>query len=162
MFFVPLKLLTWYHNLARVSGNNLFSMKNLIPSWGIRGCPLLPESLRIAWASELLPAWVTLELGLRREATYSALDVEAWERCSHTGLPASIKKFLVNVVAMRRSSIGRLRVLVRPWPRSLDPTLLSWSNRTRNCLRMADLLSDVSRLSGLTFADLFSIQAMGA
>jgi hypothetical protein len=137
-------------------------MQILIPSWGMRGCPPLPESLRVAWASELVPAWVALELGLKREATYSEVDVEAWAQCSHAELPESIKKFLINVVSMRRSSIGRLRVFVRPWPRSLDPTLLSWSNRTRNCLRTAALLSDVSRLSGLTFADLFSIQAMGA
>ncbi len=137
-------------------------MQKVIPLWGERGCPPLPESLRTAWGSEGIPVWVALELGLSQDATFSALDVEAWARCSHKELPESVKKFVINVVAMRRASIGHLRVFARPWPRSLDPVLLSWSNRTRNCLRKAALLSDISRLSALTFADLFSIPAMGA
>jgi len=137
-------------------------MQTVTSFWGQRGCPLLPETLRTVWEAETVPAWVALELGLGRDATFSALDVSAWERCDHRELPESIKKFLANVVQMRRDSIRHLRVLTRPLPRSLDPALLSWSNRTRNGLRKAGLLSDVSRLSTLTFRELFSIKALGA
>ncbi len=137
-------------------------MQSINSLWGQRGYPLLPETLRKAWASETVPAWVALELGLSQDATFSALDVAAWGRCNHNELPESVKNFLVNVVAMRRTSIGHLRVFTRPWPRSLAPPLLSWSNRTRNSLRKAGLLSDVSRLSALTFKELFSIKALGA
>ena len=40
--------------------------------------------------------------------------------------------------------------------------MISWSNRTRNSLRKSGLLSDFSRLSALTFAELFAIKALGA
>lgn len=143
-------------------GNKFFSMKTMIPLWGTKGCPLLPESLRMRWEAEPVPDWVALELGLGQDSTFSALNVQAWARSNHMQLPESVKKFLINVVAMRRGSIGGIRVFVRPWPRSLDPIRLPWSSRTRNCLRGAALLSDVSRLSVLTFGDLFSIPAMGA
>ncbi len=130
--------------------------------WGHPGCPLLPETLRTAWADETIPAWVALELGLSREATFAALDATTWGRSNHKELPESVKRFLVNVVAMRRGSIGHLRVFARPWPRSLSPAMISWSNRTRNSLRKSGLLSDFSRLSALTFAELFAIKALGA
>src|SRR5208283_5267920 len=104
-------------------------MKTTIPLWGARGCPLLPESLRTAWDGDALPAWVALELGLSIGATFSALDYQTWSRCNHNELPEAVKKFLINVVAMRRASIRRVRVFARPWPRSLDPVLLPWSNR---------------------------------
>lgn len=114
------------------------------------------------WSTEAVPEWVTLELGLARDATFSALDVAAWLRCRHDELPESVQKFLINVIAMRRVSIANLQVFVRPWPRSLDPSLLPWSNRTRNCLRNAGLLSDIPRLSNMSFGDLLSIPALGA
>jgi len=82
--------------------------------------------------------------------------------CHQDDLPESVQRFLINVVAMRRAAISSVRVFVRPWPRSLDPSLLSWSNRTRNCLQKAGVLSDVSRLSNISFGDLLSIPALGA
>jgi Sigma-70, region 4 len=137
-------------------------MQTVVPSWAQRGCPALPESLRVLWSGETLPAWVSVELGLAKASTFAALGVEAWVGCPHDELPQSIQKFLINVVAMRRASISDLRVFARPWPRSLDPSLLSWSNRTRNCLQKAGLLSDVSRLSMISFGELLSISALGA
>ena len=137
-------------------------MQTMTSGWGEPGCPLLPESLRLAWRVEVVPDWVADEMCLSRGMTLSALDGRAWARCSHKEIPEAVKKFLINIVAMRRASIDHLRVLDRPWPRSMDPTLLAWSNRTRNCLRKAGLLSDISRLCALTFKDLFSLKAMGA
>ena len=134
----------------------------MLPLWGERGCPLLPESLRVAWADEKIPPWVALELGLTEDATLASFDANAWAPSSHKELPDSVKKFLATIVSMRRGTIAHFRILAQPWPRSLDPALLSWSSRTRNCLRKAHLLSDISRLSDLTFGDLFSIKAMGA
>ncbi len=138
-------------------------MENLgIPAWGERGCPLLPESLRMLWDVEAVPQWVALELGLEPDATFSALDVGAWLRCRHDELPESVRRFLINVISMRRLPIADLQVFVRPLPRSLDPAFLPWSSRTRNCLRNAGLLSDISRLSNMSFGDLLSIPALGA
>jgi hypothetical protein len=82
--------------------------------------------------------------------------------CRHDQLPESVQKFLINVVAMRRAAVSELRVFARPWPPALDPSLLSWSNRTRNCLQRAGLLGDVTRLSAISYGDLFSIPALGA
>src|SRR5215204_417653 len=137
-------------------------MQTIVPRWARRGCPLLPESLRNFWSGEVVPPWVTEELGLAEGADFASLGVQAWAMCSHDELPESVQRFLINVVAMRRAVISDLRVFVRPWPRSLDPSLLSWSNRTRNCLQKAGVLSDVSRLSTISFGDLLSIPALGA
>jgi hypothetical protein len=137
-------------------------MKTVTPLWGSRGCPLLPESLRNSWGTEVVPEWVALELGLGRGATFAAFGAEVWARSIHSELPESVKKFVINVVAMRRKSIALIRVFVRPWPPSLDPSRVPWSSRTRNCLRNASLLRDVSRLSTLKYGELFSIPAMGA
>lgn len=136
-------------------------MQTLLPAWAHRGCPLLPESLRVLWSGETLPEWVTVELGLAKASTFAALGVDTWVGFHHDELPESVQKFLINVVTMRRASIANVRVFVRPWPRSLDPSLLSWANRTRNCLRTAGLLSDFSRLSTISFGDLLSIQFLG-
>jgi hypothetical protein len=137
-------------------------MQTIVPRWSTRGCPLLPESLRSLWSDEALPAWVIEELGLIHGATSASLGVEAWARCPHDVLPDSVQRFLINIVAMRRAAIADIRVFVRPWPRSLDPSLLTWSNRTRNCLEKAGILSDASRLSAISFRDLLSIPALGA
>jgi hypothetical protein len=136
-------------------------MQTTIPLWGEPGCPLLPEALRKTWTDETLPYWLAQELGLRQDATMNSLDATVWERCTHKTLPPAVKKFLQNIVLMRRGTISHLPALTQPWPRSLNPALLSWSSRTRNCLRKAGLLSDTSRLSSLTFKDLFAVKAMG-
>jgi hypothetical protein len=122
----------------------------------------LPESLRNLWSQEALPDWVIEELGLVEGATSASLGVEAWARYPHDVLPDSVQRFLINIVAMRRAAIANIRVFVRPWPRSLDPSLLTWSNRTRNCLEKAGILSDASRLSAISFGELLSIPALGA
>lgn len=137
-------------------------MQTMLPRWASRGCPLLPESLRNFWSGEPVPPWINEELGLAQGATFASLGVPAWATCPHDELPESVQRFLINVVAMRRAVIADLRVFVRPWPRSLDPSLLSWSNRTRNCLQKAGVLSDVARLSTISFGDLLSIPALGA
>src|SRR5713101_8399211 len=129
-----------------------------IPAWGERGCPLLPESLRIAWAAENLPRWVTGQLGLPDGETYSSLDADLWSKCSHPELPDQIKRFLINSIALRRASISALRIFTRAWPPAVDPAALPWSKRTRTCLRNAGLLSDATRLSTVTYGDLLSIR----
>lgn len=131
------------------------------PGWGNRGCPLLPTSLREIWASESLPAWVATELGLPAGAGYSSLSADVWSFCNLTELLDPVKKFFINLVRSRQSSISTIRALAGPWPQSLDPALLPWSSRTRNCLRKKGLLTDVSRLSLLTYGELLRMNAMG-
>src|ERR1017187_2655395 len=132
-----------------------------IPTWGQKGCPLLPESLRVAWASEHVPTWVTKDLNLSGATKYSSLSADVWSQCDVAELPIRVKKFLINMLATRLSSISSTQVLVGPWPRSLDPALLPWSTRTRNCLKNSGLLTDTHRLSTLTYRQLVSINAMG-
>jgi hypothetical protein len=132
-----------------------------IPSWGRRWSPLLPDSLRIAWAREALPIWVAKQLGLPPGASCSSLDSEVWSRCNHLELPGAIKRFLINLITVRGPSILALQVLTRPWPPVLDPRLLPWSTRTRNCLENSGLLRDTALLSSITFGQLLSIKNMG-
>jgi hypothetical protein len=137
-------------------------MPTSVPVWGNKPCPLLPESLRGIWQADPIPKWVCAELALLPGATFAALGTEAWARTSHNELPSPVKAFLLNTVSLRRFSISNIRVFSSPWPRSLQLDQISWASRTRNCLRRSGLLSDASRLSSLTFSDLFSIQGMGA
>src|SRR5271170_3080459 len=129
--------------------------------WGNRGYPLLPASLRKVWASESLPTWVTSPLCLPNGAGYSLLSTDVWSGCHLNELPNPIKGFILNVVRSRFSSICTTRVLEGTWANSVDPALLSWSNRTRHCLSENGLLSDVSRLSILTYGELLRLKAMG-
>lgn len=132
-----------------------------IPAWAQKGCPPLPESLRTAWASEDIPAWVTKELNLPEATSYSSLSADVWSQCGLVELPVRVRRFLINLLGTRLSSISGLQVLAGLWPRSLDPAALPWSNRTRNCLKNSGLLTDTSRLSTVTYGELLSIKAMG-
>ncbi len=132
-----------------------------LPAWGLKGCPLLPESLRTAWASEVLPVWVTRDLNLPRATKYSSLSADVWSRCELVVLPARVRQFLIDILARRVSSVSAIPVLAGPWPRSLDPAALPWSVRTMNCLKKNGLLADTPRLSVVTYRELLSIKAMG-
>lgn len=132
-----------------------------IPAWGQKGCPPLPNSLRTAWGVEDLPAWVAEDLNLPETTKYSSLSADVWSECGLVELPVRVRRFLINMVAARVSSISGMRVLADPWPRSLDPAALPWPNRTRNCLKNSGLLTDTPRLSIVTYGELLSIRAMG-
>lgn len=133
----------------------------IIPAWGQRGCPLLPEGLRRAWASENLPTWVARNLNLPDGSDYSSLGAEVWSQCDGSEVPVQIRQFLTNTLRGRRLLISGIRVFAGPWPQSLSPTVLPWSRRTRTCLTHSGLLTDLSRLSTVTYGDLLAVRAMG-
>jgi hypothetical protein len=108
-----------------------------------------------------MPSWVAVQFGLPEGATYSSLGSEVWSNSNQSELPPQIKKFLINLTATRRSSIWNLQVLTSPWPHSLDPGVLPWSIRTKNCLHDSGLLKDVARISTVTFGHLLSLRALG-
>jgi hypothetical protein len=125
------------------------------------GVPPLPESLRVTWANEPLPAWVIDETGLPEGSTMAALGSGVWAYGLRM-LSRRLRYFLAHLVDSRRSEILSLPVFARPWPASLSPTQWPWPNRTRHCLEKAGLLEDHLALSRITYTDLFKIQAMGA
>ena len=133
-----------------------------IPSWGKRGCPLLPETLRQAWASESLPKWVTRNLNLPEGADYTSLSADVWSHCNFTELSNQVRKFLINTLTLRRQSVSSTRVFVGLRPQALSPMTLPWSKRTITCLTNSGLLTDLSRLWMVTYGDLLGVEAMGA
>jgi hypothetical protein len=136
---------------------NIYS---ILAAWGDLGAPLLPESLRLAWADEPLPYWVVNEIGLPEGSTLAALDGRMWASGLEP-LSPRLCKFVVNLVHSRRKEIESLPVFVRPWPASLSPLQLPWRTRTWNCLEKSGLLEDRLALSNLTYRDLFELPAMG-
>ncbi|MCG3776140.1 MAG: RNA polymerase sigma factor RpoS [Nitrospira sp.] len=136
-------------------------MFSVVPVWGARGCPLLPESLRLLWAEEPLPPWLANDLGLPTQAKVLSLNSDAWQTFPGDALPDQVQSYLVTLVRSRMTEISGVQVFVRHWPPSLASDELPWSVRTRNRLREAGILGDNNRLSQVTFGDLFSLRAMG-
>jgi hypothetical protein len=136
------------------------NMRLIIAAWGNPGAPLLPESLRLAWADEALPPWVITEAGLPEGSTMAALDSRVWVSGMQFRWPR-LCNFIVNLVHSRRREIEHLPVFVRPWPASLSPLQLPWRTRTRNCLEKSGWIDDRLALSNLTYKDLLELPAMG-
>ena len=136
------------------------NVHSVLAAWGEPGAPLLPESLRVAWADEPVPYWVITEAGLPEGATIAALDSRVWGSGPQPRGPR-LCNFMVNLVHSRRHEIESLPVFVRPWPAALSPLQLPWRTRTWNCLEKSGLLEDRLALSKLTYKDLLALPAMG-
>jgi len=135
--------------------------KKVDNSWeGVVTAPL-PESLRLAWASEPLPDWVAAEFGLPKGSTFKALDQSVWSASNATRVSDRQRNFLLNLVQTRRTGISPLRVFHQPLPYWLNIKELSFSTRTRNCIVTSNLITDPDQLSKVTFGRLFLVRGMG-
>lgn len=141
--------------------NKKMPMKWIDKKWGTHGVALLPESLRIVWASEPLPEWIVSEFALRPSSTYSALGASIWASIGTQVLAERQRNFLLNLVHTRRQEIQLVRVFPHAVPYWLNLKEMSFSTRTRNCLVSGNLLGETDRLSTLTFGDLFGVRSMG-
>lgn len=130
--------------------------------WGTPFAPLLPRSLRTAWAAELLPEWICDETGLAANTPPSNLGAHVWNTLTMTTMSPRLKHYLVHLVRTRRGAIGALRCFDQQWPVGLQIEDIAWNARTRNCLKKKGLLEHQKELAQLTFGDLFDIQGMGA
>lgn len=128
--------------------------------WGKPPAPLLPTSLRVAWADEGLPDWVCVDAGLPRGATVADLGPDVWATMEI--IPPRLTYFLRFLMRKRANAVGRLRCVERVWPLGLKVSDVGWSPRTRNCLAKRNLFEDEQRLMTLTFDELFRIEGMGA
>jgi hypothetical protein len=137
------------------------AIKKLDNGWGTVGAPLLPQSLRDAWAGEALPTWIADELGLQPGATSAALDKTVWAVSGQNRLTDRQRNFLLNFVQARRSEIQSLSVFKQQPPYWLNVKELPFSTRTRNCLVTSGLLGEPDQLAKVTFGRLFEIHSMG-
>lgn len=126
--------------------------------WGRPPAPLLPETLRRAFASEALPAWLTRDLGLPSEATAIALDASIWKRLDE--LPDRAMQYLVGLLNYRGSEVSDVAVLREGWQGG-DPRRIEWPARVRNALERVGLL-DADQLGRLTYGDVLSVRSLGA
>lgn len=131
-----------------------------LPVWGQSGTALAPRSLRSALGERPLPRWLLDETGLPDGSTVEALGPDVWRAGLETA-SRRIELYLSRLLSTHRSELQDKPVLGRPWPVELDPDLVSWSHRTRNCLMRANLMSDPLRLSQITYGELFAIPQMG-
>jgi Sigma-70, region 4 len=135
--------------------------KKVANEWGAQGTALLPESLRIAWASEALPEWIAQEFGLPPGATAKELDESIWTLAGASALSERQRNFLLNLVQGRRTEIRPLKVFAQPPPYWLNLKDLPFTTRTRNCLVLGGLLGEPDQLSKVTYGRLLDIRSMG-
>lgn len=136
-------------------------------SWGERGVPLLPYSLRSHWADETLPTKISSKLGLPSHATFSDLDHFAWDN-KLPRIPATVRDFLLANLRHRRRDIKDVVAVPTEWPADLDPRSVPWSVRTRNCLKRRGRyyqhdgsLGRLRELETITFGELLKIRNFG-
>jgi hypothetical protein len=126
--------------------------------WGEPGAPLLPTTLRRAFAEEVLPPWLLRDLHLPAGATALALDSSVWRHLDH--LPSRVERFLLGLVTYRFEDIRNLPVMEGSWPPELRPEEVPWPARVHNALLRAGLL-DRARLERVTYGQLLAVPAMG-
>jgi len=126
--------------------------------WGEPGSPLLPQTLRRAFADEALPPWLVRDLHLPDDATALALDSRVWRHLGH--LPPRVERFLIGLVTYRAADIRDLRVMEGAWPPDLRPCDVPWPTRVHNSLARAQLL-DPAHLETVTYGELLAIPAVG-
>lgn len=128
--------------------------------WGTKGVPLLPKSVRLAWADLPIPQWVKDDLQLSDDARISAFDESVWQS-GLDSLSPRVRNYLLNLISTKRGELRGLQVFADAWPYWLDPAKLRYSTRTQNCLSNGGLIADRAHLSAITFHHLFETPSMG-
>ncbi len=126
--------------------------------WGEPLAPLLPQTLRRAFATEGLPGWVEKDLELPTGSTALALDASIWRRVEY--IPLRIEHFILTLLSNRIANFRDLRVVEGSWPCSIDPMAIAWPTRICTALRMAHLLVNEA-LSKMTYGDLLNLKGIG-
>jgi hypothetical protein len=126
--------------------------------WGKPDAPLLPRTLRRAFATETLPAWLLQDLHLPPDATAVALDSSVWRHLE--SLRPRVEHFVLGLMTYRMEEIRPIQVMEGTWPGHIPPEAVPWPTRVRNALGRADLL-DPSHLERLKYGDLLALPAMG-
>jgi hypothetical protein len=143
--------------------NDFYNPKNIDIAkirWGFPPAPLLPRSLRTAFSTEKLPAWLSNELNLSSDATLGSLGPEVWNNAECMG-PRTRHYLLFTV----KTDLGRksdIKCFDYSWPLGLKPSEIGWSARTVNCLNAYGLLSNPSEMMELTFGELFRMEGAGS
>lgn len=124
---------------------------------GRPGEPLLPASLRAAWANEALPARVLSDAGAKSPVRYGQLTARAHGLFERIDV---IVNHVVTHVQSRRSEIERILVL-EGIDQSVSVAALELSPRTRNALMRAGRLLELENLRHLTWSQLLAIRNLG-
>lgn len=126
--------------------------------WGKPDTPLLPRTLRRAFATERLPAWLLQDLRLPPDATAIALDSSVWSHLEPA--PPRVERFILGLITYRMEEIRPIQIMEGTWPPHIPPEAVQWPTRVGNALSRAALL-DASRLERLTYGNLLDLPAMG-
>src|SRR5439155_15797848 len=107
------------------------------------------------WAEDSLPNWVTQECNLPEGTKLGRLSSEIWKQLPK--MTARLERYLLALIETRIEAINSLPALGKPWPHNLDPDTVPWRTRTRNSLKRAELLTNKSQLSHITFGELLAL-----
>ena len=142
--------------------NDEFNIESGFPgvaSWGTPGSLLLPSALCQAWAEVSLPAWAIADLGVSSGDTIGDLFSCDWPKESFKR--KRIENYLCRTLQVRLDTVFEEAIVGGKWPASLDPLVLPFSTRTKNCVRDANLNEDGQALIDLTFGELLAVPGMG-
>lgn len=129
-----------------------------VPRWGEPHSPLLPQTLRRAFADEVLPEWLLQDLHLPPDATALALDTSVWRHLDD--LPLRVEHFLLGLVTSHAMDLAEVPIIDGSWPPNVRPEEVAWPARVYNALLRAHLL-DPDRLERLTYGDLLDLRNVG-
>ncbi|MDH3746951.1 MAG: hypothetical protein OER97_01995 [Gammaproteobacteria bacterium] len=130
-----------------------------VVSWGNPGSLLLPSALCRAWAEVTLPAWAIADLGISSGDTVGDLFSSDWPKESFKR--KRIENYLCRMLQFRLDTVCDEVIVGRKWPEGLNPLVLPFSTRTKNCVRDANLNEDGQALIDLKFGELLSVPGMG-
>lgn len=101
-------------------------------------------------------------MNLPPRTTADALGEAHWRTAESEPEHHRLELYLCRLLESRRLDVHDRRVFDRPWPLGLDPQLVPWGRRTRNCLERSGLIQDPFRLAQVTYGELFATPQMGA
>ena len=139
-----------------------FNTENSFPgvvSWATPGSLLLPSALCRAWAEVSLPAWAIADLGISDGDTVGDLFSCDWPKESFKR--KRIENYFCRMLQIRLDTVHDETIVNGKWPTGLDPLILPFSTRTKNCVRDSKLAEDGQALIDLTFGDLLAVPRMG-
>jgi hypothetical protein len=128
-------------------------------SWGYPPVPPFPSGLAALWSNEVLPQWLTAEVGLREGATVRELGFSFWKAGGH--VTPRLEHYVTFLVKSRGADLKNVRCFERPWPQGLQIRDIAFGARSKNLLGSLGYLDQPDALMETTFGKLLGTPGLG-